>query len=80
MQPGARLVPIWNRLGDRFGAGMERGQWEQTLIYSGARFAGDDRVIATSFEGTVQLFQASARFDSPRVARFGAPNPGGWSA
>jgi hypothetical protein len=35
---------------------MERGQWEQTLIYSDARFASDGQAIATSFDGTVQLF------------------------
>jgi hypothetical protein len=72
-------VARWNRFGDWFGAGMERGKWEQTLIYSGARFAGDGRIIATSFDGTVQLFQGNARLDPHRVARFGVPNPSGWS-
>ncbi len=83
MKPGARLVPIWNQFGDYFGAGMlgagtERLQWEETMIYSGARFAGDDRIIATSFDGTVQLL-VRARWERPRVARFGVANPQGWS-
>jgi hypothetical protein len=72
-------VARWNRFGDWFGAGMEAGKWEQTLIYSGVRFAGDDRLLATSFDGTVQLFQARAPLDPPQVARFGGLSPGGWS-
>lgn len=79
MKPGARLMPIWNRFGDRFGLGMGRAAWEQTMIYSGARFAGDDQVIAVSFDGTVQLFKARAYWESPRVARFGGSKFDGWS-
>jgi hypothetical protein len=73
-------VASWDRFGDWGGAGMERGQWQETLIYSGARFAGDGQALATSFDGTVQLFH----LDGPvlrlhRMARFGASSPGEWS-
>jgi hypothetical protein len=75
-------VPVarWDQFGDYFGAGMERGQWDERLIYSGARFAGDDRIIATSFDGTVQLFALGEAVISPQhVARFGGAIPSGWS-
>lgn len=79
-RPGGPM-PVWGRFGDYFGAGMKDGQWEQALIYSGARFLGDDRVIAASFDGTVQLFQVDVPGLSPhRMARFGGgPSSGGWT-
>jgi len=77
---GRGPVAHWDRFGDWFGAGMERGEWSQTLIYSGVRFAGDDRIIATSFDGTVQLFQRGGRRLSPhRIARFGGASGRGWT-
>jgi WD40 repeat protein len=70
----------WNRYGKMLGLGMAGSPWEQELVYSGARFAGDDRVIATSFDGTVQLFDLARPGLSPhRVARFDGPTPSGWS-
>jgi hypothetical protein len=69
----------WSRLGRPLGHGMERGQWAQELIYSAARFAGDDQVIATSFDGTAQLFRLDEPGLSPRrVAHYGGARPGGW--
>jgi WD40 repeat protein len=80
-QPMAGNAPgHWNRFGRSVGAGMERGKWSQELVYSGVRFAGDDQAIATSFDGTVQLFAPSRPGLSPqRVAEFGGSAPSGWS-
>jgi WD40 repeat protein len=67
--------PTW------LGEGMLPGEWRQELIYSGARFVGDDRVIASSFDGAVRLFPSRGPSVSPlRVARQGGDAPGGWES
>lgn len=65
--------PAW------LGEGMRPGEWRQELIFSGARFVGDDQVIAASFDGAVRLFPSRGLSASPlRVARYGGEAPGGW--
>jgi WD40 repeat protein len=59
-----------------FGGGMRGGEWQQEMIYSAARFVGDDRVLAASFDGTARLF--SLGIEPERVARLGDDPPAGW--
>jgi hypothetical protein len=60
---------------------MLRGEWRQELIFSGARFVGDDQVIAASFDGAVRLFPSRAPSVSPlRVARYGEDSAVGWES
>jgi hypothetical protein len=68
----------WNTVGDRFGAGPGGEPWAREMIYSGVRRVGDDGVLATSFDGTAQLFRAADRSAPARVARLGAGEPSGW--
>jgi WD40 repeat protein len=69
----------WPRLAAWLGEGMQAEPWSQAMIVSGARFAGDDRVISVSFDGAVRLFPARGPSVTPlRVARYGGKVPGSW--
>ena len=68
-------APAW------LGEGMRPGEWRQEMIFSGARYAGDDRVVATSFDGAVRLFPSRGLSADPtRVAQYGEEAPGGWES
>ena len=72
---------LWPTYSSRLGEGMQRGEWRQELIFSGARFVGDDQVIASSFDGAVRLFPSRGPSVSPlRVAQYGGDSPVGWES
>lgn len=69
----------WTYLPKWRGEGMQRDAWRKEMIFSGARFAGDDRIIAASFDGAVRLYSADGWSASPlRIAWQGHEVPGGW--
>lgn len=69
----------WTYLEKWLGEGMQRDPWRREMIFSGARFAGDDRIIAASFDGSVRLYPADRWATSPlRIAWQGLEVPGGW--
>jgi WD40 repeat protein len=70
----------WTTYPKHCGKGMNYGeQWQQEMIFSGACIAGVDRIIATSFDGSVRLFPSAGLTMFPlRTAWYNADSPSGW--
>lgn len=68
----------WTTVPASCGEGMRGEDWRQEMIFSGAGFAGDDRILAASFDGAVRVFSSQGFISPLRTARLGDPEPSGW--